>query len=275
MDAERRSSARAKLAALAVMSALVGCRGAGETTDMMVPWSWHGNPWGPQANAARETGEIPVVPNNPNMDAWTAWARANLRDGDLVFRMGNARAFFGLMPFSRFSAAVAGSKYSHSGIVAIENGEPVVYDTSTGGPQRQPFAIWLLDATGAFAIKRPRLEYQQHASQAVAYCRNVYDTQVPFDTNMKLGDDKLYCIELTQRAYASSGLELSQSLRLDHLPRYHEFPKVVALVKVFTAMHPDQKAYIIGNEKLGIWSSPALETVYEAPNARPPQTLMR
>lgn len=261
-------------AALALLAG-AGCRGAGETTDRMVPWSWRGNPWGPEANAARRDGRLPSVPNNPDMAAWDDWGRRNLRDGDIVFRMGNARAFFGLMPFSRFSAAVAGSRFSHSGIVAFEDGEPVVYDTSTGGPQRQPFPIWLLDARGPFAVKRLGEPHRHHAPQAVAFCREVYRTQVPFDRNMNLGDEQFYCIELTQRAYASSGLELSRPIRLDHLPRYEEFPKVVRLVKLFTPMVPEQRAYVIGNERLGIWSSPALETVYEAPDARPPGTTLR
>ncbi len=250
--------------------ASMGCRGVCESTDTMVPWTWRGNPWGPRANEARLSGQIPTVPNNPDMAAWELWGRDHLRDGDLLFRMGNARAFFGLMPFSRFSAAVAASKYSHSGIVAMEEGEPVVYDTSAGGPQRQPFAIWLLDAKGSFAVKRPAEPYQHHARGAVEFCRKAYRDQVPFDWNMTPGDDKFYCIELTQRAYASAGLNLSEPLRLDHLPRYHDFPKVVALMKVFTSMVPEQQAYVIGNNNLGIWSSPTLETVYEAPHARPP-----
>lgn len=259
----------AVLAAVAVL-AVAGCRGAGETTDRMVPRGWKGNPWGPAANAARAGGQIPVVPNNPEMAAWEDWGRKNLRDGDILFRMGDARAVLGLFPFSRISAAIAASRYSHSGIVAVEGGQPVVYDTTTTGPQRQPFPIWLLDTRGSFAVKRPRDRYGDCAGKAVAFCRSVYQRQVPFDFNMGMGDDRLYCIELTERAYCSAGLPLSKPLRLDHLPRYGEFPKVVRLMKMFTAMVPQQLAYVIGNDAIGIWSSPALELVYEARDTRPP-----
>jgi hypothetical protein len=41
-------------------------------------------------------------------------------------------------------------------------------------------------------------------------------------------------------------------------------------MRLFTSMVPQQRAYVIGNDSLGIWSSPALELVYEAPDARPP-----
>jgi Permuted papain-like amidase enzyme, YaeF/YiiX, C92 family len=247
-----------------------GCRGAGETTDKMVPRGWRGNPWGPAANAARARGEIPVVPNNPEMTAWESWGRQNLREGDIVFRMGDARAAFGLFPFSKISAAIAASRYSHTGIVAVEGGELVVYDTSTSGPQRQPFPIWVLDTRGHFAVKRPRAPYSESAPKAVAFCRSVYEKQVPFDFNMSLGDDKFYCIELTERSYTTAGLPLSKPLRLDHLPRYAEFPRIVRLMKLATSMVPQQLAYVIGNDAIGIWSSPSLELVYEAPHAKPP-----
>ncbi|MDB5349859.1 MAG: Orthopoxvirus protein of unknown function [Planctomycetota bacterium] len=253
-----------------VLLAGAGCRGAGETTDKMVPRGWKGNPWGPRANAARARGQIPPVPYNPDMVAWDDWARANLKDGDIALRMGDARAAMGLFPFSKISAEIADSRFSHSGIVAIENGEPVVYDTTTTGPQRQPFAIWTLDTRGSFAIKRPRPEYQDRAMQAVAFCRDAYRKQVPFDFDMKMGDEKFYCIEMTERAYSTSGLPLSRPLRLDELPRYREYPNIVRLMKRFTKMVPDQKAFVIGNDSIGIWASPALELVYDAPDARPP-----
>ena len=247
-----------------------GCRGAGETTDRMVPWGYKGNPWGPEANAKRACGEFPVIPDNPEMLAWEAWGRTHLQEGDIVLRMGDARAAMGMFPFSKVSAAIADSRFSHSGIVAIENGQAVVYDTTTTGPQRQPFKIWLLDTRGSFAVKRPKPEYQRAAPKAVAYCRQAYQKQVPFDFNMSMGDEKLYCIELTERAYESTGLPLSTALRLDELPRYRDYPKVVRLLKLATAMVPEQKAFVIGNEQIGIWASPALETVYDAPDGRAP-----
>jgi hypothetical protein len=267
--------ARAKAPTLAVLAAAAllaggGCRTPGIDTDRLVPRGFRGNPWGPGANTARLRGEIPSVPNNPDMDAWADWARKNLRDGDLVFRMGDARAACGVFPFSRVSAAIADSRYSHSGIVAIEDGEPVVYDTTTTGPQRHPFPVWTLDARGSFAVKRPREPYRACAPKAVEFCKAIYRAQVPFDYDMKLGDDRFYCIELTERAYQSAGLPLSRPLRLDHLPRYHEHPWVVRLVRLCSPMEPHQRAYVIGNDAIGIWSSPSLELVYEAPHALPP-----
>ncbi len=274
MDATRgevlRAAARLKILVAIGALACGGCRGGGETTDLMVPRSWKGNPWGPRANLARQAGEMPDVPNNPEMAAWDEWGRKNLRDGDILFRMGDARAAMGLFPFSKVSAAIAGSRYSHSGIVAIEGGEPIVYDTTTTGPQRQPLPIWLLDARGSVAIMRPKPEYRDHAAGAVAFCRSAYNAQVPFDFNMRPDDEHLYCIEMTEKAYRSTGLSLSEPLRLDALPRYGEYPRTVRLLKMFTSMVPHQRAFVIGNGSIGIRSSPALELVYDSTDAKPP-----
>ena len=92
-----------------------------EPTDRLVP-GWKGNPWGPAAYHARETGELPPIPMTPVMIQWGQWGRRVLRDGDIVFRLGDARILFGYFPFSRFTANVSGSRYSHTGIVAVEGG---------------------------------------------------------------------------------------------------------------------------------------------------------
>jgi hypothetical protein len=80
----------------------------------------------------------------------------------------------------------------------------------------------------------------------------------------------MYCIELTERAYGSAGVPLSKPMRLDELPRYKEYPNIVRLMKRFTDMVPEQRAYVIGNDSIGIWSSPSLDLVYDAVDARPP-----
>ena len=93
-------------------------------------------------------GELPPLPMDPAMVRWHRWGRETLRDGDIVFRLGDARAIRGILPLSRFIARATGSPFSHTGIVAIENEIPVVYDCSSAGIQRQPFEVWMLDCIG-------------------------------------------------------------------------------------------------------------------------------
>ena len=98
-------------------------RGAAEATDGMIPQGWKGNPWGPAAAVARRTGKLPPVPMTKTMLQWDGWGRKVLRDGDIVFRLGDARTMLGFLPLSRFIAhAKWKSAFSHTGIVAIEDG---------------------------------------------------------------------------------------------------------------------------------------------------------
>src|SRR5262249_46500919 len=134
-------------------------RGAAEATDWMKPAAWTGNFWGPPATRARATGQLPPLPSRAGMTRWSRWGRDVLRDGDIVFRLGDARTLHGTFPLSRFIARASGSPFSHTGIVAIEDGSPVVYDCSSEGVQRQPFEVWMLDCVGAFGGQRLPAEY--------------------------------------------------------------------------------------------------------------------
>src|SRR4051794_29708793 len=96
-----------------------------DLSDRFAPPGWQGNPWGPVATRERAAGRLPTVVMTPPMVRWHEWGRAVLRDGDIVFRMGDARTLYSVFPFSRFLAAASGSRFSHTGIVAIEDGSPV------------------------------------------------------------------------------------------------------------------------------------------------------
>ena len=184
--------------------------GAAEATDWMKPPSWSGNYWGPAATRARSAGNLPPLQSNPEMGRWHRWGREVLRSGDIVFRLGNARVVRGMVPLSRFIARATGSPFSHTGIVAIEDGSPVVYDCSSAGVQRQPFEVWMLDSLGALGVKRLKPEHRERIAGVIDYCRAAFERQVPFDNGFRMEDDSLYCLELTEKAFRSQGLALSE-----------------------------------------------------------------
>ena len=66
-----------------------------EATDWIKPPSWSGNYWGPAATRARIAGHLPPLPSNPGMARWHEWGRDVLRQGDIVFRLGDARVVRG------------------------------------------------------------------------------------------------------------------------------------------------------------------------------------
>jgi hypothetical protein len=236
-----------------------------EPTDRLVPPGWKGNAWGPEATQARATGAIPPIQMTPSMKQWEAWGKAALRDGDILFRRGNAKLLRGHFPMSRFIANLSGSVFSHTGIAAVENGEVVVYDTTSLGVRRQPFYVWVLDNVGPLGVKRVRPEYAAYAVKATEFCRKKFFEKPPFDYDLGLDDAALYCVEMTEKAYRNNGLPLSAPVRMGDLENIDKFPICVLCFLRFTDVTLDTQAYFPGNERHGIWSSAYLTTVYAPP----------
>src|SRR4051794_23738952 len=234
--------------------------GAGEATDWMKPPAWRGNYWGPVAMRARLAGELPPLPTNALMAQWQHWGRIVLRDGDIIFRLGDARLVRGIFPLSRFIAGASGSVFSHTGIIAVEDGTPLVYDCSSGGVQRQPFEVWMLDSVGALGVKRLKPEHRRQIPGVIGYCRLKYEQQVPFDDGFRLDDTALYCLELTEKAFRSQGLALSEPVRIGDWEHLSDYPLTASAFLYGTGLILDrpitleQPVYLPGNEHQGMWA---------------------
>ena len=238
-----------------------------EMSERLAPPGYVGNYWGPEATEAREEGKLPPIFMTPHMAGWDRWGRQHLRDGDIVFRMGDARLLHGYFPMSRFLANCSNSRFSHTGIVAIEKDGPVVYDVTRPAVARQPFCVWILDNVGNFGVKRLRPEFRGAIPRVLAYCRRVHQEQIPFDYELGLDDSALYCIELTQKAYMAAGIELCKPIALGDMERAPEFPLCMYGLRFasrYTLEHPidfDTLTYFPGNERHGIWSAKQLMVV--------------
>ena len=137
-------------------------RGLEERSDWMRPAAWSGGFWGPAASRARSAGELLPLPMDPEMARWNRWGRDVLHEGDIVFRLGDARAMRGIFALSWFIARASDSPFSHTGIVAIEDGSPMVYDCSSDGIRLMPFEVWMLDCVGPMGVKRLKPEHRRH-----------------------------------------------------------------------------------------------------------------
>jgi len=246
--------------------AFYGGNGNREATDRLAPAGWMGNPWGPAALAARKSGVIPPIPDTPLMKQWDQWGRKVLRTGDILFRRGDARVLYGTFPFSRFIANVSGSQFSHTGVVIIEDGEPVVYDTTHSSVRRQPLKVWVLDNVGPFGVKRLKPSYRDRIPKVVEYLNAMYAKQVEFDWELSIDDRALYCVEMTEKAFRSAGLVLSEPVIIADMENISQFPLCVLGFTTLSPLKLDQAIFFPGNDRHGIWSSPYLETVYLAPS---------
>jgi hypothetical protein len=242
-------------------------RAAEDATDWMKPPAWSGNFWGPAASRDRSAGRLPPLPMNPGMARWSRWGRRVLREGDIVFRLGDARVMRGVLRLSWFIARATGSPFSHTGIVAIEDGSPVVYDSSTEGVRRMPFEAWMLECVGPLGVKRLKPEYRRRIPGVIGYCREAFEREIPFDSEFRLDDAALYCLEMTEKAYRSQGLILSEPVRIgdwEHLTRFpltaFAMPRATRLVGRPITL--EQPVYVPGNVHQGVWASPLLEAVF-------------
>ena len=195
-----------------------------EMSETLAPPGWQGNYYGPEATKARQEGRMAPIVMTPHMARWDRWGRQNLKSGDVVFRMGDARLAHGYFRISRFLAKCSNSRFSHTGIASIEDGEVVVYDTTRTGVARQPFCVWVLDNVGDFGVRRVKPEYNDAIPKVIAYLHKVYEDQLPFDYELDEDDKALYCVEMTEKAYRAAGLKLSDPVRLGDMERATEFP---------------------------------------------------
>ena len=195
---------------------------------------------GPGRDPHRLTGELPPLPTNAAMERWGNWGRSVLQSGDIVFRLGDARALRGVFPLSQFIAKATGSPFSHTGIVSVEDGSPVIYDCSSAGVQRQPFEVWMLDCVGTLGVKRLKPDYRRHIPGVIGYCRAKYERQVPFDFGFQMDDAALYCVELTEKAFRSQGLAISEPVRIGDWEHLTDYPLTVLAIEHGTGLVLDR-----------------------------------
>jgi hypothetical protein len=241
-------------------------------TMASVPPEWRdGNPFSPQANAARAAGLLPVYGDVPHKEEWTAFARAHIHSGDILFHRGQASTVKGKLT-SMALCGVNDGRFSHDGLARWEGDQLWVYDMEREGARKVPFELWMLDTSGDdFAVKRLRPEYRDRIPQALAYCEDVYQRQVPFDFALSPDDERLYCSELVEKAFRAGGLHLSEPIPIYRLPGFRRYCIAAPVMRLVSGINVRTPVFALGNEHYGTFASPLLETVYEGPEPDKPE----
>ena len=155
----------------------------------------------------------------------TTGAGKVLRDGDIVFRLGDARVLRGMFPMSRFYANASNSKFSHTGIVAFEDGGRSSTTRPAPAWPASRSASGSSTTSGNFGVKRLEPEHRRRRSPRSWHTvHKVFEKQPPFDYELGLDDSELYCVEMTEKAYRYAGLPLSEPVKLGDMERATEFP---------------------------------------------------
>ena len=245
--------------------ALLGA-GCASPTMATVPRPWRkGNPWGPEAYAARAEGRLQPRYYTQKMADWKEFGRCHVRDGDILFRYGDSNKPYEIFT-SFLISSIEDDRFSHNGIAHWEGDALYIYDAEPmpQGVRKVPFDFWVLDtAERSLVIKRPRPEIAEAVPQAVAYCEDAWQRQVPFDDALRPDDEKLYCSEMIEKAYRSAGVVLSEPLTIRCMPHYRRWLPIKPLVYALTPIRDDVPVFALGNPHYGTYGSPLLETVYE------------
>ena len=145
----------------------------------------------------------------------------------------------------------------------------MVYDCSSEGVRRQPFEVWMLDCVGAMGVKRLKAEHRRHIPGVIGFCRGKFEQRVPFDMGFRPDDTALYCLELTEKAFRSQGLALSEPVRIGDWEHLTSYPLTVFGLLYGSGLVLDQPytleqaVFLPGNERHGVWGSALLETVFD------------
>jgi hypothetical protein len=150
--------------------------------------------------------EIPVPVNKAPTDAFNNHLVDStvslLHSGDVVLRMGTGADSYMLMHMSKKD-----KRYSHCGIVMVENGYPFVYhsiggETNPDERMRRDSAHFFFSPVHNTAIGIVRYGLGEAKAEALEQTvRRYYGRQPRFDMQFDLEtDDKLYCSEFIYKA---------------------------------------------------------------------------
>jgi hypothetical protein len=136
-----------------------------------------------------------------------------LCEGDLVFRKGRSLVSRVVLMNDR------GSAYSHVGIVAFKDGEPLIVHAVTGEPDESgdekvkcdtPTDFLDAEKASLFAVFRLAEDEKHLAKMAAQKAMAYYTMGLPFDKSFDFrSEDKLYCTELVWKAYLAAGVNLT------------------------------------------------------------------
>ena len=89
-------------------------------------------------------------------------------------------------------------------------------------------------------MKRLKPEHRERISGVVDYCRAAFERQVPFDSGFGMDDESFYCSELTEKAFRSQGLALSDPVRIGDWEYLANFPLTALLISPVSGLMLDR-----------------------------------
>ncbi len=136
-----------------------------------------------------------------------------LRDGDIIFQTSRSNQSAAIQRASR-------SRYSHMGIIFLQDGKPYVYE-AVGTVRYTPLEKWVSRGEGGhYVVKRLREADRLLTADAVAKLRQAARKfgGKPYDLTFEWSDDRIYCSELVWKIY-----ERGLGIRIGRLQKLRDF----------------------------------------------------
>ena len=190
-----------------------------------------------------------------------------LQEGDIIFRLSNAKVLNGIVNFSRMVADLSESDFSHALIVYKVTDEGVIVaNVDVLGIERKFLQDWYIDGTKNVVVKRLKPSLRIYLPKVMKELRRLVQQDVLYDDKFIYGDEKYYCTELVDHCFRKAGLPLANYVRIKDLPAFnffHVFAGFVARIDM------ENKIVIAGNDEIGLFSSPFLETILDLRGVKP------
>ena len=195
-----------------------------------------------------------------------------VQPGDIVFRLSNTQLAGGLVDFSKTIAKTTESYLSHAALVYhVGPDGAMIVDVTPNGVERRYLVDWYVQGTKNFCVKRLKPEYRFLIPQVLAELDKLIARDVLYDDKFVPDDDRFYCTELVDHCFRVLGYPLAPRIRIKDFPKYNLVMHTGILIG---GIDNRNLAVIAGNERIGLFSSPMLETVIDF-RGRSPEEIER
>jgi hypothetical protein len=188
-----------------------------------------------------------------------------LKQGDIVFRLSSTQLLGGLVDFSKTIAEATESDFSHAVMVSnVFDDGAIVADITNTGIARRYLIDWYMDGpTTNVVVKRLKLEYQSFLPAIIKNLKQKIDEDVLYDTKFNSTDNKYYCTELVDECFTKANCQLADRIKIKDFPKYN----LVFVIGCFIGgIDVNSEVVVVGNNKIGLFSSKKLESVIDLRN---------
>jgi hypothetical protein len=184
-----------------------------------------------------------------------------LKEGDILFRLSQTQVLGGLVDFSKMIADASESDLSHAALVyRVASDGVIIMDITPTGVSRRYLVDWYHDGTSNVVVRRLKPEYQYLVPVVLAEADKLIAQHVLYDDKFIPDDDRFYCTELVDCCFRAAGHPLAGRIRIKDLPQYG---LVMHIGCAIGGIDNSNEVVVAGNDRIGLFSSPMLETVID------------